>query len=90
MKKFVLLYFFHLKGKNPHLGKRDTAAIDAIQKVTRALESSGIIADNSAEEDTDNVLIKRSVGSTDVTTEQMTDQPTTFETFEPSIQADNL
>lgn len=61
---------FH--GLAPHLGKRDTDAdaFDAIKKVTQALESSGIISDNREEEDSDDVMFKRSVGSTEVTTDQ--------------------
>jgi hypothetical protein len=65
--------------------------MDAIQKVTQALESSGIIADSREEEDTDNMLIKRSVGTlqpqTDVTTEEyLPETTTTPEMFKQSIQ----
>lgn len=74
---------FH--GDQPHHGgKRDTAAFDAIQKVTQALESSGIFEDNNEKED-----FKRSAGSTDVTTMETVPTPesTTPETVNLSVVA---
>ena len=44
--------------------------MDSIRKVTQALESSDIMSDNREEEDINDVIFKRSVGSTDVTTDE--------------------
>lgn len=71
-----------ISGDQPHHGKRDTAAFDSIQKVTRALESSGIFEDDNEKED-----LKRSAGSTDVTTMETVPTPesTTPETVNLSV-----
>ena len=81
------LFFQYIKGLAPHLGKRDTdaQAIDSIQRVTHALQSSGLISHNIEEDDTEDEIFKRSMGISEVTTD-MFEPPSLRPSTEPPPQ----